>query len=119
MAEFIKGVNDKPQERTDLGGITRITRDRHLTDEEAEKYRKIREQVDAELPALVAQRDWRVKGENLNPFKEGTKEFAEYDAAYLAEIETEKREESGICNCGAQDGAEHRPHKSDCNVYKK
>ena len=31
---------------------TRITRDRRLTDEEAERYRRIREQVAAELPDI-------------------------------------------------------------------
>jgi DNA-binding phage protein len=34
--------------------MRRITRDRKLTPEEAAKYRKVREQVQAELPELVA-----------------------------------------------------------------
>jgi DNA-binding XRE family transcriptional regulator len=34
--------------------MKRITRDRRLTPEEAAKYRKIREEVAAEFPALVA-----------------------------------------------------------------
>ena len=34
--------------------MRRITRDRKLTPEEAAKYRKVREQVEAELPELIA-----------------------------------------------------------------
>lgn len=34
--------------------MKRITRDRRLTSEEAAKYKQVREQVDAELPELVA-----------------------------------------------------------------
>jgi hypothetical protein len=34
--------------------LRRITRDRPLTDEEAAKYRKVREQVAEELPELIA-----------------------------------------------------------------
>jgi len=41
--------------------MRRITRDRKLTPEEAAKYRKIREQVDAELPELIARHHDRVE----------------------------------------------------------
>jgi DNA-binding XRE family transcriptional regulator len=34
--------------------MKRITRDRRLTPEEAAKYKQVREQIDAELPELVA-----------------------------------------------------------------
>ena len=42
-------------------GIRRIIRDRRLTPEEAAKYRKVREQVEAELPELVARHHRRTE----------------------------------------------------------
>jgi ribosome-binding protein aMBF1 (putative translation factor) len=41
--------------------LRRITRDRKLTPEEAARYRKVREQVDAELPQLVARHQQRMQ----------------------------------------------------------
>lgn len=43
--------------------LRRVTRDRRLTAEEAEKYRKIRQQVADELPELVARHHERMAGE--------------------------------------------------------
>ena len=40
--------------------IRRVTRDRRLTAEEAERYRKIREQIAEELPALTARHQHRM-----------------------------------------------------------
>jgi DNA-binding XRE family transcriptional regulator len=40
--------------------MKRITRDRHLTPEEAAKYRKIREQVATELPELISRHHERM-----------------------------------------------------------
>ena len=39
--------------------MKRITRNRRLTPEEAEKYRKVRGQVDEELPDLIARHELR------------------------------------------------------------
>jgi ribosome-binding protein aMBF1 (putative translation factor) len=41
--------------------LRRITRDRKLTPDEAVKYRKIREHVEAELPQLVARHQQRLQ----------------------------------------------------------
>jgi ribosome-binding protein aMBF1 (putative translation factor) len=41
--------------------LRRITRDRKLTPDEAATYRKVREQVDAELPQLVARHQQRMQ----------------------------------------------------------
>lgn len=48
--------------------MKRIIRNRRLTKEEAEEYRKIREQVAQELPELLAQHDARMaaRKKNLN-----------------------------------------------------
>jgi DNA-binding XRE family transcriptional regulator len=40
--------------------MKRTTRNRHLTPEEAAKYRKIRQQVDEELPELLARHESRM-----------------------------------------------------------
>ncbi|HZF13905.1 MAG TPA: helix-turn-helix domain-containing protein [Thermoanaerobaculia bacterium] len=40
--------------------LRRITRNRRLSPEEAAKYREVREQVDDELPALIARHDERL-----------------------------------------------------------
>jgi hypothetical protein len=42
--------------------MKRITRDRRLTPEEAAKYKAIRQEVDAELPDLIARHHERVAG---------------------------------------------------------
>jgi hypothetical protein len=42
--------------------MKRIARDRRLTAEEAEKYKAVRRQVDAELPELIARHQERVAG---------------------------------------------------------
>jgi uncharacterized DUF497 family protein len=42
--------------------ITRVTRDRFLTPEEAEKYRRIREQIDAEKPEITARIRAQLRG---------------------------------------------------------
>ena len=41
--------------------MRRITRDRRLTPEEAAKYRKVREQIQGELPELVARHHQRAE----------------------------------------------------------
>ena len=58
--------------------IKHIIRDRKLTPEEAAKYRKVREQVQAELPELVAQHHQRTAAfemlEGLIPQLKATRE---------------------------------------------
>lgn len=47
--------------------IRRIIRDRHLTPEEVERYRLIRQQIEADLPDLIAQHHERMKDVMISP----------------------------------------------------
>jgi hypothetical protein len=47
--------------------MRRITRDRKLTRKEAAKYRKVREQIAGELPALIERHHERTESPPANP----------------------------------------------------
>jgi DNA-binding XRE family transcriptional regulator len=94
--------------------MKRVTRDRHLTPEEAAKYNEIREQVDAEKPemkvrirqrmaatrrARVSQLDTQTLGQRLRAAREARGESQAKVAAaagisqgYLSQLETDERE---------------------------
>lgn len=67
--------------------LRRIIRDRRLTAEEAEKYRKIRQQVAEELPELVARHHERqATGEQLVEVFEQLKRAREDKGLSLADL---------------------------------
>ena len=67
--------------------MKRITRDRHLTPEEAAKYREIRAQVAEELPELVIRHHEReVAGELLQQLLGELKAAREAKGLSLAEV---------------------------------
>lgn len=91
--------------------IRRIARDRKLTPEEAAKYRKVREQVDAELPELIAHHHDRTEAlealESLLPQLKAAREakglslsdvtrLTGMDRSALSRLETGQRENPTI-----------------------
>jgi DNA-binding phage protein len=91
--------------------IRRITRNRKLTPEEAAKYRKVREQVDAELPELIARHHDRTEAlealESLLPQLKAAREakglslsdvtrLTGMDRSALSRLETGQRENPTI-----------------------
>jgi DNA-binding phage protein len=91
--------------------IRRITRDRKLTPEEAAKYRKVREQVDAELPQLISRHHDRTEAletlESLLPQLKAAREakglslsdvtrLTGMDRSALSRLETGQRENPTI-----------------------
>ncbi len=94
--------------------MKRITRDRKLTPEEAEKYNNVRKQVDSEKPVINAIIRGRLANQELanrNPSQESTlgqrlraarealgesqvtlAKSAEISQGYLSQIETDERE---------------------------
>jgi DNA-binding phage protein len=91
--------------------MRRITRDRKLTPEEAAEYRKVREQVDAELPELIARHHDRTEAlealESLLPQLKAAREakglslsdvtrLTGMDRSALSRLETGQRENPTI-----------------------
>jgi len=67
--------------------MRRITRDRRLTAEEVSKYRKIREQIEQELPELVARHHDRVAArEQLSRILDQLKAARESKGLSLADL---------------------------------
>jgi DNA-binding XRE family transcriptional regulator len=67
--------------------MKRTTRDRRLTVEEAAKYRAIRQQIDAELPELVARHHERVAGlDQLHGLLQQLKAAREEKGLSLADV---------------------------------
>jgi DNA-binding XRE family transcriptional regulator len=67
--------------------MRRIIRDRRLTPEEAAKYRKVREQVDVELPELIARHHRRTEAlENLEALFPQLKAAREARGLSLADL---------------------------------
>lgn len=70
--------------------IKRISRDRRLTPEEAAKYRKVREQVEAERPELIARHHERTESiemlESLLPQLKAAREARGLSLADVTEL---------------------------------
>jgi DNA-binding XRE family transcriptional regulator len=67
--------------------MRRVSRDRRLTPEEAAKYRKVREQVDAELTELIARHHERVAAlEELHELLQELKTAREEKGLSLADV---------------------------------
>jgi len=54
--------------------LQRITRDRHLSPEEAVEYRKLREQIHEEMPELIAHHNKRQEARDPAESFKGTRE---------------------------------------------
>jgi DNA-binding XRE family transcriptional regulator len=67
--------------------MKRIIRDRHLTPEEAERYRSLRQQLDAERPEIVARHQQRMASlDQLESLFTQLKEAREAQGLSLAEL---------------------------------
>ena len=67
--------------------MKRITRDRRVTPEEAARYKAVRQQVDAELPELIARHHERVAGlDQLHELLQQLKAAREEKGLSLADV---------------------------------
>lgn len=61
---------------------------------------------------------WEKLTENRFASMNPDSSMAQYPSGQLDKLSGDDDSQDNECNCGAQEGPEHKPHSKDCNVYK-